>query len=50
MSRAWGPDSPPTMIQSRPWRLRFGVGPSRGSREMNFMAAGVCLRWSMRKV
>ena len=50
MGRAWGPDSPPTMIQSIPLRFRLGVGPRRGSREMNFMWAGVFFRWSMRKV
>ena len=36
-----GPDSPPTITQSMPVKSRPGKGPSRGSRERNFVRAPV---------
>ena len=48
MGLAPGPDSPPTMTQSMPSKSISGMGPSSGSKDKNFIAAGVCLRCSIR--
>ena len=37
IKRAPGPDSPPTITQSIPDRLRSGSGPGRGSRDRNLI-------------
>jgi len=43
-----GPDSPPTMTQSIPEKSILGIGLRSGSKEINLIAASVCLKWSIR--
>ena len=44
MGRAPGPDSPPTIAQSIPFKSRLGSGPRRGSSERNLIRAPVFLK------
>jgi hypothetical protein len=49
ISRAPGPDSPPTMTQWMPERSMPGIGPSSGSRERNLVEARTWRRSAIRE-
>lgn len=50
IGRALTPDSPPTITQSIPCKLRFGSGPKSGSKERNLVLAPVVRSKSIRFV